>query len=77
MNILMIVFMWVATGLFICYKQNWFKDTIDAEGLCTWVILTLPIQLIMSFIKVYLLGDWDAARNGNQFSNDFDDDEND
>lgn len=51
--------LYLITGLWICYKREWYY-TYDNPSLVCWIAtILMPINLIFVFVAVFLIDEWD------------------
>lgn len=59
---------WIALGIFICYKRNWYRVETDinlppdgetpAEVCCFFAVVFMPINFLIVFTKVFFINKW-------------------
>ena len=59
LEIVLIIFIWVIVGLFICYKRKWYVDEKNIGFECFFATVLAPFNLVITFIKVYLIQEWE------------------
>lgn len=60
LEIILIIILWIITGLFICSKRKWYFDQgADQMFVCAMATLFAPINLIVTFFKIYLINKWE------------------
>lgn len=60
LEVILIIVLWIITGLFICSKRDWYiSQGSDQMFICFFATLLAPINLIVTFFKIYLINDWD------------------
>lgn len=62
LEIVLIMFIWVIVGLFICYKRKWYvedNDSTEQMFECLFATVLAPFNLVLTFIKYYLIQEWE------------------
>lgn len=60
LEIILIIILWVITGLFICNKRDWYVEQgADQMFTCAMATIFAPINLIVTFFKIYLINKWE------------------
>lgn len=59
LEIILIIVLWVITGLFICFKRGWYHLEDDYTFLCAIATVFAPINLVITFFKIYLINKWE------------------
>jgi hypothetical protein len=63
-EIIVIIFMWLVLGFFICIKKDWYhhlrnKVGEDQTGSIILTIIGMPLVLLYHFIMRFIIRDWD------------------
>lgn len=64
-EIVSLIFIWVVVGVWICYKNNWFKEYhwLKSSGeshysVCPFAIIFCPFLLLAEFFRVFIIKRW-------------------
>lgn len=59
LEIILIASLWIITGLWICFKRDWYSEMNNNGYYCLLAILLTPINLILVIIKEFFIRKWD------------------
>lgn len=60
LEIVLIILLWLIVGLFVAFKRGWYKAAGDDAGWGVFFsIVFAPLNLIITFIRVYCVAKWD------------------
>lgn len=54
---------WIALGLYICYKREWYVDQCDYDQstqafVCLMATVFMPINFAIIFVKLFFINKW-------------------
>lgn len=63
-EIFLLLVLYIAMGLFLCYKRNWYNATSTnyyqfPNAVCVLAVAFMPINFLILFVKVFFLSDWE------------------
>lgn len=62
LEILLSILLYIALGLWICFKRDWYEAWNDSQGeqiwYCMFAVLFTPLNLIIVLFKEFLIRDW-------------------
>lgn len=63
LEIILIVLLWLIVGLFLASKRDWYAEIGEnSEWFCFFAVLFAPLNLIITFIRVFCVEKWDNSK---------------
>ncbi len=58
MIIFLTLVLYIITGVWLCYKRDWYQESEKREFICVLAVILAPLNLLWNFVQVFLIDNW-------------------